>query len=1156
MRLLRQSPSYLTSDRIPPLPRPNQLLRWPPLTLVSLLLAMSCFAEDSLPLTPERSVKFETSEVTWLSLDVSPDGERLVLEAVGHLYTMDINGGVANQITDGMSFNSTPAWSPDGEWIAFVSDRRGQEELWITNPDGSETRRLSTGSFNSELTSPTWAPDSSHVVVAETTWPQRVYALKAYHLDGGSGVSVTAVASSDMPNNDRWNATGPKYSPDGKFVFYAGKYGGFGYDLRFPLWQIYRLELKSGETDQVTSAVGSAFRPELSPDGRLLVYGTRHGTDTQLRIRNLESGAESVLASSVIRDEQESRFTRDLLPGFTFTPDGKRLIFTSDGKVRSLDLETRDLTEISFSLTVDRGLGPRLYFPYRMGFGPVKARLARDVAVSPDGSSAAFSALGKLHRVDLDTGSVEPIGKIEEYAAQPTWSVDGRHIAYVTWSFDGGHVWTMRANGRGKPRRITDVAAFYSQPLWFGDNKQIIVVRASAQQRIYAGSDWGQHTGSDLIALPIGGGEPKPIRPARGLTAPHLGPDPQRIYLYHSPFVFGGSDSAIVSIRLDGTDLQRHFSAKGAGIYYSQDPVASPAARLSPTGGHALAISANQLFLFRLFHTQFPHIDANVSNAPVPVVRLTDVGADQFGFTRDGKHVHWTAGSTLHVRPISEIRFREETDTDGADDSAEAGDDNEIETSEGSDDSIAETDEKSEPDASAEGEDSAESAVAASAGDASAEEQLLEEHESVRTHELTVYRARYAPKGTLVLAGATLIPVTGDEAEAVENATIVVKNDRVDLITTGEYVPGPDAEVMDVSGLFVVPGYVDTHAHFSIHRNVLGTQSASLMANLAYGITTGIDVQPSTVDVLDYQDLVDAGAMVGTRPLSTGPGVFSDNSFESRRHAHAILERYKNNYRVHNLKAYISGGRKQRQWMVEASKELKLMPTTEGGLDFKGGITHAIDGFSGHEHNFPSTDLRRDVVELVARSGLAYTPTLLVNYGGPSGESWYFTLESPYDDAKLRRYTPPQLLESRALRRNWFHPSQYVFSQLAAQAHKLVDAGGKVGVGSHGQLQGLGFHWELWSIHSGDFTNFEALRAATRHGAEMIGIAQDVGSIEEGKLADMVVLTANPLEDIRATASIRHVIQGGVVRDGETLEELWPIERPAPELHWGISEPN
>ena len=204
------------------------------------------------------------------------------------------------------------------------------------------------------------------------------------------------------------------------------------------------------------------------------------------------------------------------------------------------------------------------------------------------------------------------------------------------------------------------------------------------------------------------------------------------------------------------------------------------------------------------------------------------------------------------------------------------------------------------------------------------------------------------------------------------------------------------------------------------------------------------------------------------------------------------------------------------------------------------GLTHAIDGFTGLEHNLPVIGIYDDVIHLMASTKMAYTPTLLVSYGGPFGENHFFISENPREDTKLARFTPPSVLEAKLLRRPWVHADAHVFSRHAQSAHAIVSAGGRVGVGSHGQLNGLGFHWELWALSSGGFTNFEAVRAGTRHAAEMLGVAQDLGSLEVGKLADLVVLNSNPYDDIRSSIDIELVIRNGIIRHGDDLAEVWP----------------
>jgi hypothetical protein len=332
------------------------------------------------------------------------------------------------------------------------------------------------------------------------------------------------------------------------------------------------------------------------------------------------------------------------------------------------------------------------------------------------------------------------------------------------------------------------------------------------------------------------------------------------------------------------------------------------------------------------------------------------------------------------------------------------------------------------------------------------------------------------------------------------------------------------------------------------------------LANLAYGVTTTRDPQTSTTDVLTYGDLVEAGEILGPRVYSTGPGVFGDYVEEPLRdleHARKVLKRYSDYYDTRTIKMYMAGNRQQRQWVIIAAKEQGLMPTTEGGLMMKYDLTMMQDGYPGQEHALPMYPIYRDIVRLAAESGIVYTPTLLVSYGGPFSENYWFTRENPHDDPKLRHFTPHSDLDARTRRRSegWFRDEEYVFREHAKGLKDIVEAGGRIGVGSHGQLQGLGYHWEMWSMQSGGMSSHDALRAATLFGAEAIGLRNDIGSIEAGKLADLVVLDANPLEDIRNTNTIRYVMKNGRLYDGNTLDEIWPRQKKLVPGDWIATEP-
>ena len=371
-----------------------------------------------------------------------------------------------------------------------------------------------------------------------------------------------------------------------------------------------------------------------------------------------------------------------------------------------------------------------------------------------------------------------------------------------------------------------------------------------------------------------------------------------------------------------------------------------------------------------------------------------------------------------------------------------------------------------------------------------------------------------------------------------------------------------DARVYDGSGKTVIPGLIDTHAHmhYSGFEN-FPEAKWQYVANLAYGVTTIYDPSAPSLDVFGQAQDVEAGLMIGPRVYSSGTilyggqqtGIFAEvNSLEDAKRQVRRMQAYG----ARMIKVYQQPRRTQRIWLAEACRELHMLLTAEGAGELDTDLTMVTDGYTAWEHALP-VEIEHDVVEFVAQSKTFYTPTLLVAYGGPWGELYYWQTANPHDDAKLNRFVPHDSLDRMARRHPWIWPTEYWIPMVAHGAAEVLRAGGNVSLGAHGQLQGLGPHWELWAM-AGDgaaqshfaMTPMEALRASTLLAAEKLGFAPDLGSIEVGKLADFVVLDANPLDDIHNTVKIHWVAKNGELRDADTMKKLWPREEPPPKFFW------
>ena len=949
---------------------------------------------NSLPLIPTRTLDFTTDEGSWISLDLSPDGQTIVFELLGDLYTLPVAGGDATRITSGQGYDMQPRYSPDGAELVFVSDRDGSENLWVANADGSGPRQLTDTQRDSYM-SPLWTPDGEYVIANKGSQ------LWLYHEDGGSGIQLTGQSAEGGPFPP--SHTGAAFDADSRYLWVnvRGNLGGgfptgagsgaevdpipFGPDhdvrssaRRMGDYQIALLDRETGNTFVRTHEHEGAFRPMPSPDGRWLVYATRHDARQALRLRDLATGEETWLVMDVQRDDSQGGGTRDrdVYPGSAWTPDSRVLITSYGGRIMRVEVPSGEAAEIPFTAHVQQELGPLVKFDYPINDSTLTVSQIRGARPSPDGRQLVFTALDRLWIGSLpDAAGTQTEGYPSIRDARrltsstdvehgPVWSPDGNHVAYVTWNDSiGGNIWRVRTDGGGQPERLTTNPAFFDRVAYNGDGTRILAVRGSRMHRMRTLEDFGLHSAAaelEYVWLPAEGGEPTRIAwvgrgtTQQGRNAPHPGPDPDRVY------VWAGSEG-LLSMRYDGTDIRTVVkvtapSRAGPGAGGAPDEVV-----LSPDGKRAIVRANRNVYTITVPPAggQAPTVSV-ASSSSMPTRRLTRVGGDFVGWNQDGSAGFYSIGRSffLHDVALSDSLVADSVDAARAERQAEA-----------------ET-----PDTTGtEPADSADATVAE--GEEEDEDEGEPVYEAAR-FDVEISVPKDKPRGTVVLSGARLITMRGDEV--IPRGDIVVRDNRIAAVGATGTVDIPDgAEVRDMSGKTILPGLVDIHAHTWVAWGVHRGQVSQFLAQLAYGVTTQRDPQTSAEDVVTYSDLMETGDLIGPRIYSTGPGVFGADAISSLDDARDVLRRYSDHFNTLTIKQYLAGDRKVRQWVIMAARELGLTPTTEGGSNFTMNLTLAQDGYAGLEHSLPISPFYRDVVQLGAFSGMVYTPTLIVAYGGP-----------------------------------------------------------------------------------------------------------------------------------------------------------------------------